>query len=103
MKTIPIPGKVKRAEAAKVREFASEKGLNKIACSAFQIVDGPDAGRWCGMGCALEERNSLGDCLFTTQPVSYPNRERAAQGAMHLMALIISGKDEVLEDEGDEG
>jgi hypothetical protein len=95
-------GKVTRQQAVKVREVVRVHGVNRIGCSAFQMVDGPDAGRWCGIGCEFASR-SLGDCLFTTQPISYPTRERAAQGALNLLARIVAGREDVIEEKGDEG
>ena len=95
------PRTVTRSQVAKVHATAKERGLNRIGCSAFQLVDGPDAGRWCGMGCELEG-NELGDCLFTTQPVSYPNRGRATQGAMQLFTAIMAGREDIIKKDGND-
>jgi hypothetical protein len=94
-----VQGKVTRQQATKVREVVAAHGVKRIGCSAFQMVGGSDAGRWYGMGCVLSSR-VLGDCLFTTQPLSYSTRERAAQGALDLLARIVAGRADVIEEAG---
>lgn len=97
-----LPGKLTRKQAARLREITKARGLHKVACSAFQLVDGADAGRWCGMGCLLEG-NTLAECIFTTEPVHYPDQTRATQGAARLMAFVIAGREDVIEEEVDDG
>lgn len=92
-------GSVTREQATRIREFVADRGVDAIACTASQIADGVNAGQWIGMGCERQGR-SFTACLFTTEPLVYPTQGKAAQGAMALLAGILTGVDEVIDKEG---